>query len=99
MAELEGVHASRLDVAQRADLAAIGMDGNLRLFRLRRLLEWQADPFFYIAPGYRGILFLNSMLGRIPHAEHSLLHRARYARERKTATQPAGSSCRAPRCC
>ena len=75
--EMEGIDDSVLDVAQKADLAAMRLDASLRLFRLRRLREWQTDPFFYLAPGYRGILFLNAMLGRIPRAEMALLQRMR----------------------
>ena len=77
--ELNAINEDGLEPPQRADLAAMRFDASLRLFRTRRLHEWQTDPFFYLAPGYRGILFLNAMLGRIPRAELALLPRLRCA--------------------
>jgi len=77
--ELNAINEDGLEPPQRADLAAMRFDASLRLFRTRRLHEWQTDPFFYLAPCYRGILFLNSMLGRIPRAELALLPRLRSA--------------------
>jgi hypothetical protein len=69
-------------VAATADWAAARADVALRLFRAERLGAWSRDPFCYLAPGYRGILFLNSMLGRIPKAETALLQRLRCAHGR-----------------